>query len=671
MFMSHDPQARLDNPWFSVKFPPTKLGRLIAVTGLLLVLQQASTFGQNQIVISLSGTDQGRIFEGVGAVSAGASSRLLIDYPDPYRSDILDYLFKPKFGACFQHLKVEIGGGENSTCGSEPTHARSRQELSHPKERGYELWLMKEARARQPGILLDCLPWTYPAWIKGPFTQDATDWIAAFLDLARQQQTPLDWVSAAWNERGSDRDWIVNSLRPTLDARGHQAVRLQAPDDGRPWEEFDKYGHDAAYQAVVKAAGYHYINGREPWVIDQPGRPATDRAKASGKPLWDAEEWSQSGREWGGAGAFYVARILNKMYIRDRITKTELWCPVAAFYPALPWGGTGPMEACSPWSGHYTVWPGVWAIAHTTQFAQPGWQYLDHACGQISSESWKGSYVSLKDPSTNDWSTVACTDSAVQATFKIGGGLKRGPVHVWRSSAKEQFIPAGDLFPDPDGTCEMHLDASSIYSFTTTSGQTKGIAAHLIPDDKSFPFPFREDFKGYAVGQTPKFFSDYKGTFETVEDPEKGMCLTQALSREGICWDGGMHVLACTVFGDGAWANYALSADVKIVGGQVELGVRSGTGEMKDLAYRWILTRTGTWQLDYERTVLATGVIGNFDPTGWHRLKLVCQGTHLEGWVEGAKVTEREHTEKGSGLASLGSSYDPNLFANIAVDPMR
>jgi rhamnogalacturonyl hydrolase YesR len=42
---------------------------------------------------------KGKVFEGIGALSAGASSRLLIDYAEPYRSDILDYLFKPYFGA--------------------------------------------------------------------------------------------------------------------------------------------------------------------------------------------------------------------------------------------------------------------------------------------------------------------------------------------------------------------------------------------------------------------------------------------------------------------------------------------------------------------------------------------------------------------------------------------
>jgi galactosylceramidase len=33
-------------------------------------------------------------FDGIGGMSAGAASRLLIDYPNPYRSQILDYLFK-------------------------------------------------------------------------------------------------------------------------------------------------------------------------------------------------------------------------------------------------------------------------------------------------------------------------------------------------------------------------------------------------------------------------------------------------------------------------------------------------------------------------------------------------------------------------------------------------
>src|SRR5947207_2771629 len=107
--------------------------------------------------------DEGRTFEGIGAVSAGASSRLLIDYPEPQRSEILDYLFKPNFGAGIQHLKVEIGGDVNSTDGCEPSHMHTPDDENYT--RGYEWWLMKEAKKRNPKIILDCLAWGAPYWV--------------------------------------------------------------------------------------------------------------------------------------------------------------------------------------------------------------------------------------------------------------------------------------------------------------------------------------------------------------------------------------------------------------------------------------------------------------------------------------------------------------------------
>jgi hypothetical protein len=55
--------------------------------------------------VTIDGHGSGRVFDGVGALSAGASSRLLVDYAEPYRSQILDYLFKPDYGASLQHLK--------------------------------------------------------------------------------------------------------------------------------------------------------------------------------------------------------------------------------------------------------------------------------------------------------------------------------------------------------------------------------------------------------------------------------------------------------------------------------------------------------------------------------------------------------------------------------------
>ena len=100
----------------------------------LIVLVQAVS-GRAETV-TLDGRGLGRTFEGLGGLSAGAGSRLLIDYPEPQRSQVLDFLFKPDFGAALHHLKVEIGGDVNSTEGSEPSYARTREEFEHPRALG-------------------------------------------------------------------------------------------------------------------------------------------------------------------------------------------------------------------------------------------------------------------------------------------------------------------------------------------------------------------------------------------------------------------------------------------------------------------------------------------------------------------------------------------------------
>ena len=47
-------------------------------------------------------------YDGHGALSAGASSRLLYDYAEPQRGEILDYLYKPSFGAALDLVSVHI-----------------------------------------------------------------------------------------------------------------------------------------------------------------------------------------------------------------------------------------------------------------------------------------------------------------------------------------------------------------------------------------------------------------------------------------------------------------------------------------------------------------------------------------------------------------------------------
>jgi galactosylceramidase len=102
-----------------------KLSSIVVLWFIIFVVsgcgeQVVEKTGVQTIKIDLA--SGGRTFEGIGALSAGASSRLVFDYDEEYSKQILDLLFKPKFGASLHHLKVEIGGDVNSTCGTEPSH---------------------------------------------------------------------------------------------------------------------------------------------------------------------------------------------------------------------------------------------------------------------------------------------------------------------------------------------------------------------------------------------------------------------------------------------------------------------------------------------------------------------------------------------------------------------
>jgi len=125
-------------------------GRLAAVAALtllapaLIAVGATAAWGATTTSITVDGTKGGRTFDGVGAISGGGgNSRLLVDYPEPQRGQILDYLFKPGYGAAVQILKVEVGGDTNSTDGAEPSHMHARTDLNC--DRGYEWWLMEQA----------------------------------------------------------------------------------------------------------------------------------------------------------------------------------------------------------------------------------------------------------------------------------------------------------------------------------------------------------------------------------------------------------------------------------------------------------------------------------------------------------------------------------------------
>ena len=99
--------------------------------------------------VTVTGAGGDRLYQGVGAVmGGGGNARYLMDYPEPERGQMLDYLFKPGYGAALQLLKLEIGGGANSSDGAEPSVEPVRGQVNC--DAGYEFSIARQAVARNP-----------------------------------------------------------------------------------------------------------------------------------------------------------------------------------------------------------------------------------------------------------------------------------------------------------------------------------------------------------------------------------------------------------------------------------------------------------------------------------------------------------------------------------------
>ena len=593
--------------------------------------------------VSVNGHDTGRIFQGIGALSAGASSRLLIDYPPAQRQEILDYLFKPHFGASLQINKVEIGGDMNSTDGSEPSAQRSATD--HNFHRGYEWWLMKQSKLLNPDIKLYGLEWGAPGWVN-PYHQDT--W------TNRNIQTIINWVKHAkqdyglnidylggWNERGLNTGWY-EAYRKALNRAGFSKIQIVA-DDSWAWNAAATAASDSAFRHSFNIVGVHY-----PALAKLGVKGGEGVALALNKPVWESEMGSQP----YDTGAPGLAQSFNDGYISGRITAYINWSTIWSVYGGLPYRNCGLMLANEPWSGHYVVGPSIWTVAQTTQFVQPGWQYLNGACKYVDRDPADGSCVALKSPHGNNYSIIFETVTATRnVTFqcKVSGGLSNSEL-VCRStdlkstSSANWFVRRPDIKP-LDGSFSITLKPGEVVSVSTLGGQHHG--RFPVPPSAELTLPYHDNFQEYPLGATPRLFSDQQGTFDIAmaKGGRKGKCLRQEINTTPIFWDGAGD--PSTLVGDWRWRNYRVASDVM----DEQPGYVDLVGRMQDTfgmsnvisGYHLRIDSNGTWKLlrmkRKQATLLASGT-GSFPVGTWHRLALRFSSNTISAWIDGREVVK-------------------------------
>ncbi len=591
---------------------------------------------------------------------------------------MLDWLFLPNYGAGFTHLKVEVGGEINSTDGTEPTHARSREELDHPKreyfERGYEWWLMKEARKRNPNIILDCLPWGAPGWIGDGnyYSHDMIDYLIGFIKGGEEFHGLKISLVGSWNEKLDDPEWLKR-LRHALDANGLGRVGIVGGDmNGPPEHQWQIAGQAAADPELAKclyAIGVHYPWGKVP--------DSVTKLRAAGIRTWSSEhgEW-----DWQTMQPLLYKRAasMNQAFLDHGLTKLNFWSPVTSYYDCLPAPRSGVVTANTPWSGAFEIAPTLWAVAHFNQFADPGWRFLDSVGCKLPKG---GSVTGYLAPNGADLSIVIETTAATaeqELVIKAAAGDRPVRLHVWRTDMMEQFIPQADLTP-VNGAWTIKLAPNTIHTLTTTTGQRKGTAAS--PPPAPFPLPYREDFENYKANATARYLSDQGGAFEVVAAADGGQCLRQQVHRPGIDWAGSSR--AYTVLGDERWNDLEVAVEAAFESLPDEPKARA-TRQVGVLARwnpggTWLHFKTphpagyhlcwfgdGRWELTTAHKVIAQGRTAAPD-NDWHRLKLRCTADHLTAWLDGTLLAEVQDATYQRGLAGVTSGFHPARFDHLEL----
>ncbi|HEY1661340.1 MAG TPA: galactosylceramidase [Verrucomicrobiae bacterium] len=655
-------------------------------------------------VVQLRGDAGGKRFDGIGIVNGGgATSVLLKDYPEPQRSQILDMVFKPGFGASVSALLVEIPGDGNSTQGSMPSHMHTRNDLDY--SRGYTWWILQEAKKRNPNLSLDGAAWSAPGWLgNGEFwSQDTADYYVKWLQGLRSVYGLEFDALGCRNERGADYDF-AKKLRATLDANGFKNVKIHGFDNW-PSNKFDFVKDMVTDEKLRDAIG---IISAHTLVSIPPSAEVQEMAAGMNKPIWNTEEHVY---KKGLDCEISIVQAFNENFIQGGATRTVNWYDIAGLYAMEPYSEDPAMVlARTPWSGNYEVREALWGYAHYGQFTQVGWQYLNGGCGELAGG---GTFVTLKSPG-DDYSIIMETKDATtpqQICFQISDGLSAKELCVWHSDATEQFVQQTGIKP-AGGGFTITLQPNSIYSLSTTTGQQKG-SFDKIPAPKPFPFPYYETFDEYsspqAWGDLPRYTADIAGAFEIVDRPDKqGKCLRQVVPVPPISWAPAW--LPYTILGDDHWQDYEVSADVCLnpgdsaavmgrindVGygwgyipkgyllqlsddGQCRLVVVRGKTDKKKLvgdAEQQALIRKQNASDEGGEKVLGSIQLSKIGPKQWHNLKLRLAGSTIIGLVDGKPVLSATNTLYAHGMAGLMAGGDAKklstpYFDNVLVNPLN
>jgi Glycosyl hydrolase family 59/Galactocerebrosidase, C-terminal lectin domain len=696
---TRDTKLNLHKNEFVIKlFQNRKLSVLISViVGVIGIALLGAAFAGTGTSIVIDGTQAGPTFQGVGAISGGGgNSRLLIDYPEPQRSQILNYMFSVGYGATIELLKLEIGGDANSTDGAEPSVEHTPGTIKCNS--GYEWWLAQQALSRNPRIKLYGLQWTAPGWTGQSgkiWTTANVQYVIDWLNCAKSHNLPISYIGG-WNEKSYDAIWYEN-MRAALDKNGYSNVKLIADDnnDSGRWGIANALASDPTFNAAINTVGTHDV-------CQYPTTgytcTITQTALQLNKPLW----MSEVGAMDANLNADAMVRSINNGYNQAHLTGFLLWPLLDSMPAGLPHELFGTITADQPWSGNYTVNKMTWAIAQTTHFVGQGWVHIGGADGSLGNS---GTYTTYQTPSHSKWTMVAentgtyagqtLTPQNINVTVK--GGLSAAAVHVWAtdltsSDPSQWFMHLPDVLA-PNGVFSYTIPAGYVVTFTTNSdGQQKGDAG-ATPAATPLSLPYNNSLSIDDGSDEPALLAPENGSFGIVSclGGRTGNCTEQLTPAQPVTW---VHESTGTGFpyatiGDGTWSNYTVSSDMLftqlngsggLIGRFSNRGSGGLTGTGRFAGYLFHIDESGNWQLinnsntSTAPVILLSGTTKILGTYRWHKVALSMIGKNISVLLDGTtlgSVIDGLHSSGSAGIeaGAFTTTWPVNQYQNLSVTP--
>ena len=203
----------------------------------------------------------------------------------------------------------------------------------------------------------------------------------------------------------------------------------------------------------------------------------------------------------------------------------------------------------------------MWAAAHTTQFAQPGFKILPvgHGSGYLKHG---GTFVTYIGPAGEITIVIEKMDAnksrcergernsaqqqvtaAERATFavRLPPASSTRSLSVWKSNfgadpysagGEHLFQQAPDV-PVVDGFVSLELLPNWAYTLTTITTGNKGLTTPPVAGQ--FPLTYTDDFNDCNLSHIPKFVAPMSGSFDCVDSFHGGRVVRQVAPSMAIC----------------------------------------------------------------------------------------------------------------------------------------